>query len=62
MEFWELEKNEVAYSWLWASKIMPRNGVLGTRRSRSGLRLALGIQHDAQEWSSGNSKTTKWPT
>eukprot|EP00959_Pyramimonas_sp_CCMP1952_P031493 660630-Pyramimonas_sp.AAC.1 len=50
---------------------MPRNGVLGTRRPRSGLQLARlrsglqlapGIQNVAREWSSGNSKSTKWPT
>eukprot|EP00959_Pyramimonas_sp_CCMP1952_P270628 5657447-Pyramimonas_sp.AAC.1 len=41
---------------------MPMNRVLGTRRPRSGLHLAPGIQNHAQEWSSGNSKTAKWPT
>eukprot|EP00959_Pyramimonas_sp_CCMP1952_P196922 4117231-Pyramimonas_sp.AAC.1 len=40
MEFWELEEHEVAYSWLQAVKIMPRSGVLGTRRPRSALLLA----------------------
>eukprot|EP00959_Pyramimonas_sp_CCMP1952_P315017 6593562-Pyramimonas_sp.AAC.1 len=37
---------------------MPRNGVLGTRRPRSGLQLAPGVQNVAREWSSGTSKTT----
>eukprot|EP00959_Pyramimonas_sp_CCMP1952_P084047 1757882-Pyramimonas_sp.AAC.1 len=60
MEFWELEDHEVAYCWLRAFRIMPRNGVLGIRRPRSGLLLAPGIQKHAQKWSSGNSKTTKW--
>ena len=45
-----------------AFKMWPGNGVLGTRRTRSGLQLAPGIQNVAREWSSGNSKTTKWPT
>eukprot|EP00959_Pyramimonas_sp_CCMP1952_P144721 3029199-Pyramimonas_sp.AAC.1 len=40
---------------------MPRNGILGTRRPRSGLQLAPGIQTHAHEWNSGNSKNTKWP-
>merc|ERR1711920_110697 len=62
MEFWELEDHEVAYSWLRAFKMLPGNGLLGTRRPRSGLQLAPGIQNVAREWSSGNSKTTKWPT
>eukprot|EP00959_Pyramimonas_sp_CCMP1952_P234413 4898215-Pyramimonas_sp.AAC.1 len=62
MEFWELEEHEVAYSCLRALKIMPRSGVLGTRRPRSGRQLAPGIQNHAQERSAGNSKTTKWPT
>merc|ERR1712113_664925 len=38
------------------------DSVLGTRRPRSGLQLAPGIQNVAREWSSGNSKNTKWPT
>ena len=62
MEFWELEEHEVAYSWLRAFKMWPGNGVLGTRRPRSGLQLAPGIQNVARELSSGNSKTTKWLT
>ena len=62
MEFWELEDHEMAYSWLWASKMWPGNGVLGIRRTRSGLQLAPGIQNVAREWSSGNSKTTKCVT
>eukprot|EP00959_Pyramimonas_sp_CCMP1952_P431054 9027831-Pyramimonas_sp.AAC.1 len=62
MEFWELEEHEVPYSWLQAFKIMPRNELLATRRPRSCLQMAPGIQHHAQEWSSGKSKTTKWPT
>eukprot|EP00959_Pyramimonas_sp_CCMP1952_P076288 1594099-Pyramimonas_sp.AAC.1 len=41
---------------------MPRNGILGPRRPRSGLQLAPGIQNHAQKWNSGNSKTTKWRT
>eukprot|EP00959_Pyramimonas_sp_CCMP1952_P081173 1695853-Pyramimonas_sp.AAC.1 len=40
----------------------PENGVPGTRRTRSGLQLAPGIQNHTQEWSVGNSKSTKWPT
>eukprot|EP00959_Pyramimonas_sp_CCMP1952_P226936 4744793-Pyramimonas_sp.AAC.1 len=32
MEFWEFENHEVAYSWLRAFKIIPRNGVLRPRR------------------------------
>eukprot|EP00959_Pyramimonas_sp_CCMP1952_P098095 2050330-Pyramimonas_sp.AAC.1 len=40
----------------------PRNGVLGTRRARSGLQHALGIQNVAREWSSGTSKTTNCVT
>eukprot|EP00959_Pyramimonas_sp_CCMP1952_P143024 2994251-Pyramimonas_sp.AAC.1 len=39
----------------------PGNRVLGTRRTRSALQLAPGIQNHSQEWSTGNSKTTKWP-
>ena len=62
MEFWEVEEHEVAYSWLRAFKMWPGNGVLGTRRARSGLQLAPGIQNVAREWSSGKSKSTKWPT
>ena len=45
-----------------AFKMWPGNGVLGTRRTRSGLQLAPGIQNVAREWSSGNSKTTKCVT
>eukprot|EP00959_Pyramimonas_sp_CCMP1952_P277760 5806036-Pyramimonas_sp.AAC.1 len=40
----------------------PGNGVLGTRRTRSGLQLAPGIQNVACEWCSGKTKNTKWPT
>eukprot|EP00959_Pyramimonas_sp_CCMP1952_P060852 1271072-Pyramimonas_sp.AAC.1 len=40
----------------------PGSRVLGTRRTRRSLQLAPGIQNHAQEWSYGNSKTTKWPT
>eukprot|EP00959_Pyramimonas_sp_CCMP1952_P181822 3801695-Pyramimonas_sp.AAC.1 len=40
MEFWELEDHEVAYTWLRAFKIMPKNGILGTRRPRNALLLA----------------------
>eukprot|EP00959_Pyramimonas_sp_CCMP1952_P419420 8785093-Pyramimonas_sp.AAC.1 len=40
----------------------PRNGVLGSRRPRSGLQVAPGMQNVAREWSSGSSKTTKWRT
>eukprot|EP00959_Pyramimonas_sp_CCMP1952_P211273 4421632-Pyramimonas_sp.AAC.1 len=40
----------------------PGDGVLGTRRTRNGLQLTPGIQNHAQECSSGNSRTTKWPT
>ena len=59
MEFWELEEHEVAYSWLRAFKMWPGNGVLGTRRPRSGLQLAPGIQNVAQELCSGNATNTK---
>eukprot|EP00959_Pyramimonas_sp_CCMP1952_P096342 2014070-Pyramimonas_sp.AAC.1 len=38
------------------------NGVLGTRRARSGLQFAPGIQNVAREWVSGKSKSTKWLT
>eukprot|EP00959_Pyramimonas_sp_CCMP1952_P204706 4280447-Pyramimonas_sp.AAC.1 len=62
MEFWELEEHEVAYNWFRAFKMWPGSGVLGTRRRRSGLQLAPGIQNVARVWSSGKSKTTKWPT
>eukprot|EP00959_Pyramimonas_sp_CCMP1952_P390989 8193692-Pyramimonas_sp.AAC.1 len=41
MEFWELEDHEVAYSWLQAFRIIPRNGVLETR----GLWPAVGSGH-----------------
>eukprot|EP00959_Pyramimonas_sp_CCMP1952_P128366 2684078-Pyramimonas_sp.AAC.1 len=41
---------------------MPRNAVLGTRRQRNDVQLAPGIQNVAREWSSGNSKSTKWST
>eukprot|EP00959_Pyramimonas_sp_CCMP1952_P133193 2784605-Pyramimonas_sp.AAC.1 len=37
MEFSEIEEHEVAYSWLRALKMLPGNGVLGSRRARSGL-------------------------
>eukprot|EP00959_Pyramimonas_sp_CCMP1952_P019385 409616-Pyramimonas_sp.AAC.1 len=37
----------------------PGNGVLGTRRARSGLQLVPGIHNVAREWSSGRSKSTK---
>eukprot|EP00959_Pyramimonas_sp_CCMP1952_P148382 3104435-Pyramimonas_sp.AAC.1 len=40
----------------------PGNEVLGTRRARSGLQLAAGIQNVAREWSSGTPKTTKCAT
>eukprot|EP00959_Pyramimonas_sp_CCMP1952_P205526 4297961-Pyramimonas_sp.AAC.1 len=42
--------------------MLPGAGVMGTRRTRSCLQLAPGIQSHSQEWSSGNSKTTKWST
>eukprot|EP00959_Pyramimonas_sp_CCMP1952_P066442 1387220-Pyramimonas_sp.AAC.1 len=61
-ELWELEEHEVAYSWPRALRMRPRSGILGTRRARSGLQLAPGIQNVAPEYSSGNSKNTKWPT
>eukprot|EP00959_Pyramimonas_sp_CCMP1952_P135150 2828107-Pyramimonas_sp.AAC.1 len=35
MEFWELEEHEVGYCWLQALKIVPGNGVLGTRRPQN---------------------------
>eukprot|EP00959_Pyramimonas_sp_CCMP1952_P039634 829035-Pyramimonas_sp.AAC.1 len=40
--------------------MLPRNGILGTRGTRSGLQLAPGIQNHTQEWNSGNLKSTKW--
>eukprot|EP00959_Pyramimonas_sp_CCMP1952_P145058 3037190-Pyramimonas_sp.AAC.1 len=40
----------------------PGDGILGTRRTRSGLQLAPGVQNMAREWCSGNTKNTKWPT
>ena len=51
--FWEHQEHEVAYSWLQAFEMLPGNGVLGTRRARSGLQLAPGIQNVAWEWCSG---------
>ena len=62
MVFWEVEEHEVAHSELRAFKMRPGNGVLGSRRARSGLQLAPGIQNVAREWRSGKSKSTKWPT
>ena len=35
---------------------------MGTRAARSGLHLAPDIQNQSQEWNSGNSNGTKWPT
>eukprot|EP00959_Pyramimonas_sp_CCMP1952_P375865 7872428-Pyramimonas_sp.AAC.1 len=35
-----------------------RTGVPGTRKTRSGLQLAPGIQNVAWEWCSGNTKNT----
>ena len=52
LAFWAHEEHEVAYSWLRAFKMWPGNGVVGTRRARSGLQLAPGIQNVAREWSS----------
>ena len=40
----------------------PGNCVLGTRRARSGLQLALGIQNEDWEKCFENTKSTKWPT
>ena len=60
--FWEHQEHEVAYSWLQAFEMLPGNGVLGTRRARSGLQLAPGIQNVAWELCFGNTKSTKWPT
>ena len=60
--FWQHQEHEVAYSSLRTFKMWPGSCVLGTRRARSGLQLAPGIQNVAREWSSGNSKNTKWPT
>eukprot|EP00959_Pyramimonas_sp_CCMP1952_P394808 8272276-Pyramimonas_sp.AAC.1 len=37
MVYWEHEEHEKAYSWLRAIKKWYRNGVLGRRRTRSGL-------------------------
>ena len=51
-----------AYSWLLTFRMWPGNGGLGSRRARSGLQLAPDIQNVAREWSSGKSKSTKWPT
>eukprot|EP00959_Pyramimonas_sp_CCMP1952_P113411 2370159-Pyramimonas_sp.AAC.1 len=42
MKFWELEEHEVGYSWLQEFRMWPGNGVLGTRRARSGLQFAAG--------------------
>eukprot|EP00959_Pyramimonas_sp_CCMP1952_P209888 4391408-Pyramimonas_sp.AAC.1 len=42
--FWEHEEHKVAYTWLRAFK-MWHASVLGTRRTRSGLQLAPGIQN-----------------
>eukprot|EP00959_Pyramimonas_sp_CCMP1952_P232589 4860775-Pyramimonas_sp.AAC.1 len=36
MEIWEVDKHEVAFSWLRASKMWPGNGILGSRRTRLG--------------------------
>eukprot|EP00959_Pyramimonas_sp_CCMP1952_P161093 3368572-Pyramimonas_sp.AAC.1 len=54
MVFWEHEEHEVAYGWLRAVKMWPGNGVLGTRRTRSGSRLAPRVQNVVWEWCSGN--------
>eukprot|EP00959_Pyramimonas_sp_CCMP1952_P077283 1615426-Pyramimonas_sp.AAC.1 len=43
--FWERDQHEMAYSWLRVFKMWPGNNVLGTRRTRSGLQLAPGIQN-----------------
>eukprot|EP00959_Pyramimonas_sp_CCMP1952_P120487 2519440-Pyramimonas_sp.AAC.1 len=40
----------------------PGSGVLGSRRARSGLQLAPGIQSVVREWSSVRSKSTKCAT
>eukprot|EP00959_Pyramimonas_sp_CCMP1952_P277204 5795351-Pyramimonas_sp.AAC.1 len=60
--FREHEEHEVAYNWPRAFKTWPGNGVLGRRRKRSGRQLAPGNQNMTREWSSGNTKNTKWPT
>eukprot|EP00959_Pyramimonas_sp_CCMP1952_P335637 7027978-Pyramimonas_sp.AAC.1 len=38
----------------------PGNGVLGARRTRSGLQLAPGIHNVAWEWRSGSARAQKW--
>ena len=53
--FWEHEEHEVAYSWLRAFEMLLGNGVLGTRRARSGLQLAPGIQMRP-----GNGVMARW--
>eukprot|EP00959_Pyramimonas_sp_CCMP1952_P006257 130962-Pyramimonas_sp.AAC.1 len=58
----DVEEHEVAFSWLRACIMWPGNEVLGKLRARSNLQLAPGIQNVAQEWNSGRSKNTKWPT
>eukprot|EP00959_Pyramimonas_sp_CCMP1952_P057522 1200860-Pyramimonas_sp.AAC.1 len=66
MEFWELEDHEVAYSWLRAFEIMPGGPGMEVWELEDHevaySWLAPGIQNVAWEWSSGSSKTTKWPT
>ena len=62
MEVWEVEEHEVAYSWLLTFRMWPGNGVLGSRRARSGLQLAPVVENVAREWSSENTKSTKCVT
>eukprot|EP00959_Pyramimonas_sp_CCMP1952_P201750 4218933-Pyramimonas_sp.AAC.1 len=54
MVFWEHEEHEVAHSWLRAFEMWSGYGVLGARRTRSGLQFAPGIQNVAWEWCAGN--------
>ena len=51
--FWEREEHKVAYSWLRALTTWPWSGVLGARRTQSGLQLAPGTHDVAWEWCSG---------
>ena len=52
--FCEHEEHEVAYSLLQAFKMWSGNGVLETRRARSGLQLVPGIQNVVWEWCFSN--------
>ena len=56
------EDHEEAYSWLRTFRMLPGSGILGTRKTQTGLHLAPGIQNVASEWCFGTAKSTKWPT